>query len=113
MQFETRYVSEFSKQQGIQKLIHAIEEEQQSPLSTSYASVSLPHIPITNELYTHGSEYDFLVIIGIGGSNLGSMAILDALKDTLQVKKKIFFLDTVDSYDISQQIEEIQEYLKK
>ena len=44
--------------------------------------------------------FDYLVVVGIGGSNLGTLAIVEALfgkNHLLSSKKKVFFVDTVDS----------------
>lgn len=44
-----------------------------------------------------------IVVIGIGGSNLGTIAVYEALKDKLHnelEKKKIYFADTSDAYEI-------------
>lgn len=43
---------------------------------------------------------DILVLIGIGGSNLGTLAILDALHMRKTDTKELISLDTVDTYDI-------------
>jgi len=39
---------------------------------------------------------DFIYIVGIGGSTLGTKAIYTFLRSTYKFKKKLFFLDTID-----------------
>jgi glucose-6-phosphate isomerase len=60
-------------------------------------------------------DYSKLIVIGIGGSNLGCMAIYDSLKGQYSKKndKKIFYVDTVDSFDIKQLIEKINQSNEK
>lgn len=47
-----------------------------------------------------GSEiartFDVLVVIGIGGSSLGTQSILDFLRSRLSSKKTVYFLDSID-----------------
>jgi glucose-6-phosphate isomerase len=52
---------------------------------------------------------DILVLIGIGGSNLGTLAILDALRMRQTPTKELISLDTVDTYDI----QNVETYLTK
>jgi glucose-6-phosphate isomerase len=54
-------------------------------------------------------DTDILVLIGIGGSNLGTLAILDALRTRKTPAKEIISLDTVDTYDIAN----VEQYLSK
>ena len=44
---------------------------------------------------------DFIYIIGIGGSTLGTKAIYTFLRSTNSYKKKLFFLDTIDPLRIN------------
>ncbi len=70
---------------------------------TPYASLWLPYdeeicIECENQAKSFPEKSNTLVLIGIGGSNLGAWAIYDALK--MHADKEIVFCDTVDSYDI-------------
>jgi len=44
---------------------------------------------------------DYIYIVGIGGSSLGSKAIYTFLRTTQNFKKKLFFLDTIDPLRIN------------
>ena len=44
---------------------------------------------------------DYIYIVGIGGSTLGTKAIYTFLRTTKKFKKKIFFLDTIDPLRIN------------
>jgi glucose-6-phosphate isomerase len=48
-----------------------------------------------------------IVVIGIGGSSLGTYAIYKFLKHTKHLEKKLFFLETTDPIDIQSKIEMI------
>ena len=48
-----------------------------------------------------------IVIIGIGGSTLGTYAIYKFLKHSIKLSKKLFFLETTDPIDIKSKIENI------
>jgi len=44
---------------------------------------------------------DFIYVVGIGGSSLGTKAIYTFLRSTNNYKKKLFFLDTIDPLRIN------------
>lgn len=48
-----------------------------------------------------------IVVIGIGGSTLGTYAIYKFLKHSKELSKKLFFLETTDPIDIKSKIEAI------
>ncbi len=48
-----------------------------------------------------------IVVIGIGGSTLGTYAIYKFLKHSRKLEKKLFFLETTDPIDIQSKIENI------
>lgn len=54
-----------------------------------------------------------LVIIGIGGSNLGTLAVMDALRMNKKSEKEIISLDTVDTADIERNIAHLKVKLEK
>jgi len=51
---------------------------------------------ITDYIDTVKNNYDYMVVLGIGGSALGNKAIYSALKSTKQLNKKLFIMDNVD-----------------
>lgn len=55
------------------------------------------------------SKFDHIVIVGIGGSNLGTIAILEALNKN----KKFLFADTVDSDYMNEMITYLDQQIKK
>jgi len=48
-----------------------------------------------------------IVVIGIGGSTLGTYAIYKFLKHSRELTKKLFFLETTDPIDIQSKLEDI------
>jgi glucose-6-phosphate isomerase len=62
---------------------------------------------ILDYLKTIESQFDTMVVLGIGGSALGNRAVYSALKTELELKKKLLVCDNVDPtmlYDILEQI---------
>jgi glucose-6-phosphate isomerase len=87
-------------------LVPAIAElsnEIKKKYSTRYAAFSLATdkklITKILNLSRKYSDVEVLIIIGIGGSNLGTMAVYEALKGKIEKEdaKKVYFLDTVDT----------------
>ena len=87
----------------------ALSQERALPYSTPYASLSLPYDTQWPLIPSDIMDTDILVLIGIGGSNLGTLAILDALRTRKTPAKEIISLDTVDTYDIAN----VEQYLSK
>jgi glucose-6-phosphate isomerase len=48
------------------------------------------------ESYVKKVSKDYIYVVGIGGSSLGTKAIYTFLRTTKNFNKKIFFLDTID-----------------
>jgi glucose-6-phosphate isomerase len=57
--------------------------------------------------YAKTVKQNNIVVIGIGGSSLGTYAIYKFLKHTKHLEKKLFFLETTDPIDIQSKIEMI------
>lgn len=56
---------------------------------------------------------DALIVIGIGGSNLGTMAVSEAVSENIQKQKtKLFFADTTDSDSLFRIKKEMESLLK-
>jgi glucose-6-phosphate isomerase len=49
-----------------------------------------------------------IVVIGIGGSTLGTYAIYKYLKHSKELEKKLYFLETTDPIDIQSKLEQIE-----
>ena len=57
--------------------------------------------------YAKGVNQNNVVVIGIGGSTLGTYAIYKFLKHSKELTKKLFFLETTDPIDIQSKLEGI------
>ncbi|MGI6103403.1 MAG: hypothetical protein ACOYBJ_02175 [Patescibacteria group bacterium] len=60
-------------------------------------------------------DVDALVVIGIGGSNLGTMAVQEAIQGRLGGKAagtQVFYADTVDALSMGRLIEQVQTFAK-
>jgi len=57
--------------------------------------------------YAKGVKQENVVVIGIGGSTLGTYAIYKFLKHSKELTKKLFFLETTDPIDIQSKLEGI------
>ena len=73
-----------------------------SDILNSCAKV-LKKIPKTNKI----------VVIGIGGSDLGTRAVYESIYGSYKINTNIFFLDTVDSFDVKNTLQLIEENLKE
>lgn len=84
--------------------------------SSDYASFLLPetseYLEASTAMAAEFSDCDALVIVGIGGSNLGTAAIAEALFGklaTARLEKTLFFLDTVDTSKVSNILSVVEE----
>jgi glucose-6-phosphate isomerase len=57
--------------------------------------------------YAQTVKHKNIVVVGIGGSTLGTYAIYKFLKHSKELKKKLFFLETTDPIDIQSKIDAI------
>jgi glucose-6-phosphate isomerase len=57
--------------------------------------------------YAKGVKQKNIVVIGIGGSSLGTYAIYKFLKHSRELEKQLFFLETTDPIDIQSKLENI------
>lgn len=65
--------------------------------------------------YYNSAEIDAIIVIGIGGSILGTQAIIESLNGkyfNLELKKKIYFLDNLEELKLSQLMKELEPGLK-
>jgi glucose-6-phosphate isomerase len=58
--------------------------------------------------YAKSINQKYVVVIGIGGSTLGTSAIYTFLKDSKKLEKELIFLDTTDPIDIKTKISNIK-----
>ncbi len=104
-----RFVKDYSKRKVLGSsealsLIKGINEDLLKSYESCYSSLLLPFdsdfVAQSSSLLKKMEDVDILVVVGIGGSNLGAMALIEAIKGkyhNLFDKKKVFFADTVDS----------------
>lgn len=90
--------------------IEQITAAHSTEYTTEYASINLPFDKALFQTITatvkekKTLQPTILVVIGIGGSNLATIAILEALRGTFynnHHQTKVYFVDTVDSDDIA------------
>ena len=89
---------------------------------TQYASINVPsdnkNLEIVKKLIQSKQKLNIksLIVIGIGGSNLGTIAIHEALNGKFYNEKnpktKVYFADTVDSDYLQEIIEIVENELK-
>ena len=116
----TCQMSDSQLEQAASKLppeIDRITAARNSSYATDYASINLPFDQelcktlLTTVKEKKALQPTALVVIGIGGSNLGTIAVLEALRGAFynnNHETKVYFVDTVDSdkiADIAQLVE--------
>ncbi len=100
--------------------INRISKTQSAHYSTEYASINLPFdtqlietiTTITQEKKTFSPT--LLIVIGIGGSNLGTIAVLQAIRGKFYNNHhaiKTYFIDTVDTDTIADVIKIVEHNL--
>ena len=86
-----------------EELFDAIVKEKED---IGYYNLALQDLTAYKE-YAQEVKQSNVVVIGIGGSTLGTYAIYKFLKHTKKLSKKLFFLETTDPIDIQSKIEGI------
>ena len=85
--------------------------------NTQLASIELPYdtryIQESTQLNLQLTDYTIMLLIGIGGSNLWTLAFHDGIWEKRKSKKKIFFLDTIDVYSYKKTVDGLCWYLEK
>ncbi len=69
-----------------------------------YYDLALQDISSYKE-YAESVQYSNVLVIGIGGSTLGTSAIYDFLKHSKELKKQLYFLESTDPVDIVSKVE--------
>jgi len=57
--------------------------------------------------YAKTVKQKHIVVVGIGGSTLGTYAIYKFLKHSKELEKRLFFLETTDPIDIQSKLENV------
>jgi len=85
------------------KAFEAIEKEQEH---IGYYNLPDQDItPILEYAKEISEEIETILVIGIGGSSLGSKAIYNFLRPVYKMKRKLFFLETTDPIEITSLLE--------
>lgn len=98
---------------SLQNFIDALQKAtNEKNFTTPYASFALPFVTEfareSRELAGKFADFQHMAIVGIGGSNLGTMAVMDALSDILPLHKTLHFFDTTDASDVARGIKNLQ-----
>ncbi|MCC7574647.1 hypothetical protein KO361_03580 [Candidatus Woesearchaeota archaeon] len=110
MKFVKDYSSKYSSvdEKKLLDFISVIKEDLFKNYDSDFSSLLLPQdeniLRDVSVLVKKKKKFSDLIVIGIGGSNLGALAILEAVKGKnylLINNKKVFFADTVDSDNIN------------
>jgi glucose-6-phosphate isomerase len=101
------YVESIKSTQREQEAFEALKDEMESDRVGYYKlpSTSLKHIKRINALDT--SSFEQIVVIGIGGSSLGTKAIESILKDITPRAKEMIFFENSDPLTISHNLAKI------
>lgn len=85
---------------------------------SEYASLALPsdfnQLAAIEQVFAKVKDAQILVVIGIGGSNLGTLAVYQAMKGLYANElneKKVYFADTCDSLALVDIIEKLKEHV--
>jgi len=98
-----KYCKNFYSIKSNQEIFLKLLEEQKT-----IGYYSLPYQDISRiDQYTKTIKKNNILVIGTGGSSLGARAIYDFLLPSKQLKKKLFFLETIDPLQINHLIKEI------
>ena len=97
------YTHNFNPTISDQEVFDEIVQERES---IGYYNLPFQDTSIYKE-YAKGVKQNNIVVIGIGGSTLGTYAIYKFLKHSKELSKKLFFLETTDPIDIKSKLEGI------
>ena len=97
------YTHNFNATMSDEDIFKAIEKEKQS-----IGYYNLVHQDTTPfKEYAKGVKQTNVVVIGIGGSTLGTYAIYKFLKHSKKLDKKLYFLESTDPIELKSKIEAI------
>jgi glucose-6-phosphate isomerase len=104
--FSLNFINNLAKVgKKLEKEISNLKKASKLKYDTDYASINLPFDDVSNVKKIVREKIrlkpEYIVLIGIGGSNLGAIAVFEAvlgkLYNQMSAKTKFLFLDTVDS----------------
>ena len=98
-----KYTNNYKPTLSDESILQAIIQERES-----VGYYNLVHQDTTQfKEYANGVQQKSIVVIGIGGSTLGTYAIYKYLKHSKILKKRLFFLETTDPIDIESKLDGI------
>jgi len=98
-----KYSKNFYQIKSNQDIFNKIVEEK-----ASVGYYNLPYEPIEEILdYANRITKKHIVVVGIGGSSLGTRAIYEFLRPSNDHLKPLLFLDTIDPLEINYQVKQI------
>jgi len=98
-----KYTKNFYQIRSNETIFKKLRKEQET-----IGYYALPFADITAMMrFVHTIEKQHIVVIGIGGSSLGSKAIYEFLHRKQAFQKKLFFLESTDPIDIRSTLESI------
>ena len=98
-----KYTHNFNPTISDEEVFNEIVKEKES---IGYYNLPFQDTKIYKE-YAKTVKQNNIVVIGIGGSTLGTYAIYKFLKHSKELSKKLFFLETTDPIDIKSKVEGI------
>jgi len=98
-----KYTHNFNPTISDEEIFNEIVKEKES---IGYYNLPFQDTSMYKE-YAKTVKQNNIVVIGIGGSTLGTYAIYKFLKHSKELSKKLFFLETTDPIDIKSKVEGI------
>ena len=104
-----KFVKDYSRKKVVEEkkaveFVSFVKKDLLKFYESDFSSLLLPQdedlLKKVSSLVKKKRQFNNLVVVGIGGSNLGALAVLEAIKGKCHIansKKKVFFADTTDS----------------
>ncbi|RXJ69633.1 glucose-6-phosphate isomerase [Halarcobacter ebronensis] len=116
LDFEHKFDAKIGKKakESIKKSFSALQKERSSG-KIGYYNLPENGFSLLEEVEKYKKTNEYLkenlikdiVVIGIGGSSLGTKAVYELLKDQTKTDKKLYFLENVDPLDITRTLKKI------
>jgi len=103
-----KYIKNFYQIKSNDEIFNEIKQEIDS---IGYYNLPLQDVSNIKE-YAKTITKEHIIVIGVGGSSLGAMAIYEFLKKSKLFSKKLYFFDTTDPIDIGHKLSMVKEHLQ-
>ncbi len=103
-----KYIKNFYQIKSNDEIFNEIKQEVDS---IGYYNLPLQDVSNIKE-YAKTITKEHIIVIGVGGSSLGAMAIYEFLKKSKLFSKKLYFFDTTDPIDIGHKLSMVKEHLQ-